>query len=501
MPILSSIRKEGFGAWKTVVEFLDDAHRRDAGALAAMGAALSAAPAEQKELGEAGGLPVLLGLACDLRVPKGARLGATRCALECSPTAEDLSQLFIGAGDLTTDPRLGSGARRLVESGLPAALAPGGDQARVSMEAAGFARAAHASASVAGKERVKELLAKAPPSHAGAAAALFSLGLAELPAGDLAGWKKLLNETCAANKRAPAAAKRMGLAPAWPPYLPDAFAPLIADAEKENAAVVAQDAATAAPTPRAAPGKSLAPPPKPGYRPVPPPPRPAAGTLGKPIHGQPGGGKASPAIHHANNPSRPGEIDAPVITQPRAMPAVTGRSSPGDKPREPERPRVMTAEGEATAAAQVPGVLPQRDALNFDQRGNRIPRADRWNDDAFEWQQPILPTSALRPPINVAVVQGPFAARLASLFQDRPEAIDRLCAASEARAALRGEDATLVELEQELSRPRWTKERAPAAQLARLRTAAQAAGQPSSWRRVAELLLARLSEPGEPTAG
>ena len=501
MAILSSIRKEGFGAWKTVVDFLNDAFRRDAGALAGMAEALSAPPADQKELGEAGGLPVLLSIACDLRLPKGARLGATRCALECAPSPAELSQLFIGAGDLTTDPRLGSSARRLVESGLPAALSVGTEQLRVSMEAAGFARAAHAAGSVSGRERVRELLAQAPPAHAGAAAALFALGFAELPAGDSAAWKKLLFETCAAFKRAPAAAKRMGLAPIWPPYLPDAFAPLIAEAEQACAQVVSQDALAS--PPRAASARPVAVP-QPG-RPASTPVRPApaqrrspttaASAAGVAAPGQPPAAKAGPAIRRATNPGRPGQVDAPVVLPPRAMPAVAGRASAGDKPPEPERPRVTRSQGESTSAAQVPGVREQPLALQFDQRGSRIPRADRWNDDAFEWELPILPEPSLRPIQRAAVVQGPFAARLASLFEDRPEALDRLCAAAEVRAALRGEDAGLAELEAELSRPRWEGQAAPQAQLARLRAATAVHDQPGPWKRAVELLVARLTPP------
>ncbi len=479
MPILNSIRKEGFGAWATVVEFLNDAYRRDAGALAGMAAALSAPPAEQKELGEAGGLPVLLSIACDLRLPKGARLGATRCALECSPSPEELAQLFTGAGDLTTDPRLGSAAKRLVELGLPPALKAGTDQSRVSIDAVGFTRAAHAAASVSGKERVKELLALSPPAHAGAAAALFALGLAELPAGDTIAWKKLLSETCAANKRAPAAAKRMGLAPPWPPYLPEAFAPLVAEAEKANQEVVSLDAVAAPPPPRSGPGKLVAAPP----------------LASQPRQASPpeGGAKTAPVIRRATASRRPGHLEAPSVMPARAMPPVAGRGSPREKAPGPERPHLSKSEGEATSSAQVPGVQQARAAPSFDKRGARIPRADRWSDDAFEWELPILPESSLRPPMTAAVVQGPFAARLNSLFQDRPEAIDRLSAAAEARAALRGESEALAELERELSRPRWSKEPLPLSQLTRLRAAASAQGQPSSWKRIAELLLARLA--------
>src|SRR5438876_764352 len=75
------------------------------------------------------------------------------------------------------------------------------------------------------------------------AAGLFAMGQGELPADHLELWKKLLEATCAKNRSAPAAAKRMGMAPPWPPNLPDAFAPLVQEAEKKSEGVVSADAA------------------------------------------------------------------------------------------------------------------------------------------------------------------------------------------------------------------------------------------------------------------
>src|SRR5436189_268533 len=85
----------------------------------------------------------------------------------------------------------------------------------------GVARAVHAAASAVGQARVAELLAEAPALHAGARAGLFALGLGELPEGHRTGWARLLDETCAAFRRAPQAARRVGLAPPWPPNLPE----------------------------------------------------------------------------------------------------------------------------------------------------------------------------------------------------------------------------------------------------------------------------------------
>src|SRR5947209_14764455 len=112
--------------------------------------------------------------------------------------------------------------------------------------AGAFARAVHAGASAVGQARIEELLAGAHELHAGAAAARFALGIAELPEGHKIGWKRLLEQTCAGHRRAPAAAKRMGLAPAWPPNLPSAFAPMIREAEQETSAIEPKDAVASA---------------------------------------------------------------------------------------------------------------------------------------------------------------------------------------------------------------------------------------------------------------
>jgi hypothetical protein len=92
---------------------------------------------------------------------------------------------------------------------------------------------------------------------------------------------------------------------------------------------------------------------------------------------------------------------------------------------------------------------------------------------------------------RAAQAAGPFALRLRSLFDDRPEAVERLCAAIEARAALHGLAVALEELERELSQPRWRDRRAPRGQLERL-TAAAGRAQPEPWNAAAGLLLARL---------
>src|SRR5207244_3338910 len=55
-------------------------------------------------------------------------------------------------------------------------------------------------------------------------------------------------------RRAPAAARRMGMAPPWPPNLPDAFKELVAEAEKANEGVASADAVKGPLRSPAAPG-------------------------------------------------------------------------------------------------------------------------------------------------------------------------------------------------------------------------------------------------------
>jgi len=455
--ILATLRQDRAGDWKSLDDYLRELRHRETGALAALANSLSAPPGEQKELagyGEAGA--VLLEVACDLRVPKGARLAAARCLLEAGIEPPFVAHLFIGAGDLVTDPRLGSAARRLVESGLPPALQLEGDPAQITLAAGAFARAVHAGASAVGQARIEELLAGAHELHAGAAAARFALGIAELPEGHKIGWKRLLEQTCAGHRRAPAAAKRMGLAPAWPPNLPSAFAPMIHEAEQETSAVEPKDAAA---------DPSILK-------------RPAAKTLAPPIRRSPFR-KPIGAV-----------VEVPAGPAPKPMEPVPARP-PASAAAGPRRPRIETKDEDLPRRTlPIPG-LPARepDDLRFDARGKRVPRKDRWNDDDFQWQSPALPSSELPPSPQARPASGPFASRLQSIFEDRPEAVDRLCAAAEARAAVRGEEALLREISAELSEKRWREKRLPAEQLRRLQSIAQGPTHPLPWRSAARVLL------------
>ena len=471
MAILATLRQDRAGDWKSLDDYLRELRHREAAAVAALASSLSAPPVEQRELaehGEAGA--VLLEVACDLRVPKGARLAATRCLLEAGVEPPFVAHLFIGAGDLVTDPRLGSGARRLVESGLPTALQLEGDPAQITLAAGAFARAVHAGASAVGQVRIQELLSGAPGLHAGAAAARFALGIAELPEGHKIGWKRLLEQTCAGHRRAPAAAKRMGLAPSWPPNLPDAFAPMIREAEQETSAIEPKDAVASPSTLKRSPASTQA-----GKAQAK---GPAARTLGPPIRRSPFR-KPIGAV-----------VEVPAAALPKPMEPVLARS-PAAAAAEPRRPKIQARDdAPARRTLPIPG-LPGRepDELRFDARGKRIPRKDRWNDDDFEWQSPVLPSPELRPPPRVQPASSAFASRLQSIFEDRPEAVDRLCAAAEARAAARGEEALRRELSAEMSGKPWRDKRLPAEQRRRLQSIAQGPTHPSSWRSAARLLL------------
>ena len=493
MAILATLKKESLGDWPSLADYLREARHRETGALSALSAALTATPEEQRELAEAEDAgAILLDLAADLRVPKGSRLAAARCLLEAGLSSALLGQLFIGAGDLVTDPRLGAAARKLVEGGLPAALQVGGEVALVTLAAGSFARAAQASAFAVGQARAKELLASAPEGHAGAAAAIFALGQGELPPGHREQWDKLLADTCAKNRRAPAAARRMGMAPPWPPNLPDAFAPLVQEAEKKNQGVVSADAAAnpaflkaslplpTAPSPARPVQKGLFAPSAPGAKP----PAPAAKTV-------------APAIKRSPFRKPIGAvIEVPTALPPKPMMEVKGRAM-GATPA-PQRPHLEPKE--ETPLLMKPSPLPiaalpsrQKEQAKLDPQGRKIPRPDRWEDNNFEWDAPALPSSDLPRPMRAAVAAGRLTQRVQSIFEDRPEAVDRLCAAAEARAALAGEAELLRELAEELSRKRWAGKRAPREQLARLRGIESDAALPGPWRSVARFLIDRLS--------
>ncbi len=537
MTILDSLRKEKWGVWKTNDELFTALRARDVAALSALAAVLGLEASEQKELAFGEGAEVLTGVVADLRQQKGARLAAARCCIEAQLPPEKLATLFLCAADLLTDPRLGGKARVLAETGLTAALAKREDLHAVGQPAGDFARGAQAAASVLGTARVKELLAAAPPAHSGALAALFAIG-EELPAGAKESWEKVLVEQCAANRKAPAAAKRMGLAVPWPPFLPDAFAPLIKFAEEQTATVVTTDALAKGPTragaPTAMPSNAA------GSQAARGASRAAPGadfptTAGKAAPESPqrrttteylGTRKMEAPIQRQRSRQAGAQLEEkPVVHETRSMPPVVGRP-PTPEGLVPDMDPVALAARAAKAgvapealaeterlASRLPAnvlaalaadrgiVLPDGrfykgdEPLRFDPQGKRIPRVDRWDEFDFEWQDPVLPASELRAPIRAQPLSGPFASRLKSLYEDRPEAVERLCAAAEARAAISGEEKLLTELTLEMASARWRGKRISAGQRARLIAVVDDAARPSSWRRCAESILAMDARP------
>src|SRR5260370_14314010 len=103
MSILATLRRDRTGEWPTLGDYLRELRHRESGALGALASALVAPAQEQKELVEAPDAgPILLELACDLRMPKGSRLAAARCLLEGGIEPPYIGYLFIRAGALVT---------------------------------------------------------------------------------------------------------------------------------------------------------------------------------------------------------------------------------------------------------------------------------------------------------------------------------------------------------------------------------------------------------------
>lgn len=534
MAILDSLKKEQLGVWKTNEELFQALRSRDTAALNALANVLTLDAAEQKELAAGEGAAVLTAVVADLRLQKGTRVAAARCCVEAGLPPEKLATLFLCAADLITDPRLGGKAKVLAEQGLSAAISKREDLRDVGQPAGDFARGALAAASVLGTPKVKEMLATAPLGHAGASAARFALG-EELPPGQRESWEKVLAEQCAANRKAPAAAKRMGLAQPWPPFLPEVFAPLIKVAEEKTSGVATTDAL-------------LRPPPSKSFEAAPAEAPVVAGPQGlqsmggrntpgavsapsgpeiyqqrKSNHEYLGIKKMEPIAKQRSRAEAVLEEQKPVVHEPRQMPEIGGRAPEGMMPDmspaalanraakagvdvetllETERLAGRLPASVLAALAADRGILlpdgrfyKGDEPLRFDPKGRRVPRVDRWEEFTFEWQDPVLPASKLKAPGKMSNTLGPFASRLKSLYEDRPEAVERLCAAAEARAAIAGEEQLLTELTVEMAAPRWKKNVVPPSQKARLRAIAADAERPSAWRKAAEQILSMDARP------
>ena len=84
MAVLATLKKDRLGEWATLAEYLADLRRKETNSVAALVSALSSSPEEQRELAQGNGLAVLVEIASDLRLPKGARLAAARCSVEAN---------------------------------------------------------------------------------------------------------------------------------------------------------------------------------------------------------------------------------------------------------------------------------------------------------------------------------------------------------------------------------------------------------------------------------
>lgn len=232
MALLVFLKREGFGTYKAVDEFVGELARRSTSALGGFGAVLaSKSPDDVKEAAQGDGQNVCAELVRDLRVPKGARVAALR-ALMLAGVGANLPTVFAGAADLLGDARLPDADRTyLAKSGLQRFLESLEPQ-KVSLEVARGAATAAEVARVLGAELVKETVSPFPVNHVGALTVRHA-ALAEPLPGELRDqWLALLAKQFKAAKNAPAAARRLGRAPEWPPVVPETFRPLLAEAEK-----------------------------------------------------------------------------------------------------------------------------------------------------------------------------------------------------------------------------------------------------------------------------
>lgn len=253
------LKREGFGSYATIDDFVGELARRSTSALGGFGAILASKQAEDvKEAAQGNGQVVCVELVRDLRMPKGARAAALRALLLAGMGAH-LPRVFAGSSDLFADVRVPEADRPyLCKTGLTKFLEAQKPDA-VTLELARGAASAAEAVKVVGIDAVREVVQAFPVSHV-AALTCRHAALGEALDPDLARrWLELLTKQFKAAKAAPAAAKRLGTAPEWPPVVPDVFRPLVEQIEKGTAPVPAAPAPAApvatpaAPTPTATP--------------------------------------------------------------------------------------------------------------------------------------------------------------------------------------------------------------------------------------------------------
>lgn len=260
MALLVFLKREGFGTYQTVDEFVGELARRSTSALGGFGQVLaSKSPDDVQEAAQGDGQNVCAELVRDLRSPKSARLAALR-ALMLAGVGGHLPSVFAGAADLIGDNRMPDADRLyLAKTGL-ARFLESFEPLKVSLEVARGAATAAEAARVLGPDVVKEALDAFPSNHAGALTVRHA-ALGEALASELrTEWLGLLARQYKAAKNASPAAKRLGRAPEWPPVVPEVFRALLGEAEKGVPVVPVAEAPPAPPPP------SLSPPPDAGAK-------------------------------------------------------------------------------------------------------------------------------------------------------------------------------------------------------------------------------------------
>lgn len=419
MALIAWLKREGFGSYATLDEFVGELARRSTSALGGLGAALvGASPADLAEVGQGTGQNVCTDVVRDLRVPKGARLAALKAVLSARAGAQ-ASRLFAGASDLLGDARLSQADREyLLRSGLKGLLDAIPSEA-VNVE---LLRGAHAAAECAkaGSETVvREIVGAFPATHA-SVQTIQAAALGErLPEELAARWLDVLTRQCKAARNAPPAARRLGTAPEWPPMAPDTFRPLLTKAE---------DAAGA--------------------------PKTTAGPAALGATELPSRAPAPPATKPAG-PERP-RLGAGLqegVTRTGTSPGTVGKPlPPGSVPR--TIPRGVVTEGPRpppAAKADGPKVQPPLRARGKGGSGAAQPEPEAsYTSDAIQVDPARLRSTPIvsRPPnLDVPLMRLRFGEQIDLLARRGTRALERLMAAFDARAAIVGTQTALVELE------------------------------------------------------
>lgn len=232
MALLVFLKREGFGTYKSVDEFVGELARRSTSALGGLAAVLSSkAPDDVQEAAQGDAQAVCVELVRDMRAPKGARVAALR-ALMLAGVGANLPSVFVGAADLLGDARVPDADRAyLAKTGLQRFLESLEPQ-KVSLDVARGAATAVEAARLLGADVVKDVIALFPANHVAVITVRHTALQSALPAELRLRWLELLATQHRAAKNASPAAKRLGRAPEWPPVVPESFRPLLEEAEK-----------------------------------------------------------------------------------------------------------------------------------------------------------------------------------------------------------------------------------------------------------------------------